>query len=319
MTVPTALLFLLSFFVAVAWAPALIRILRTYNVGKQIRLEGPQSHMVKAGTPTMGGWLIIITSLVIAAIFVRDAAVVAPIALAMLAFGLFGSVDDYANLRSKVGLGLKVRSKFLWHNAIALGVSLLLYPVLGYDTVIIPGLGAFHLGWWFVPFSTLVIFFTTSGVNEIDGLDGLAGGTTAVAFAAFTILALGLGNTALATVATIIVGAIAAFLWFNVHPARFFMGDTGSLALGAALAVVALMSGWVLLLPIIGFVFVIELVSVVAQVAYFRLSHGKRILKMSPLHHHLELSGWPEVQIVQRFWLVAVVTSALAIGLAQWL
>lgn len=319
MIVPAALLFLLSFFVALAWAPTLIGVLRSYNVGKQIRLDGPQSHMVKAGTPTMGGWLIIVTSLVIAAIFVREVAVLAPIALALLAFGLFGSIDDLANMRSRAGLGLKVRSKFMWHNVIALGVSLLLYPVLGYDTVIVPGLGAFHLGWWFVPLSTLVIFFTTSGVNEIDGLDGLAGGTTAVAFAAYAALALGLGQGSLATVAAIFVGTILAFLWFNVHPARVFMGDTGSLALGASLAVVALMSGWVLLLPIVGFVFVVELVSVVAQVVYFKVTHGKRILRMSPLHHHLELSGWPEVQVVQRFWLVAIVTSALAISLAQWL
>ncbi len=316
MVVSIALLFVLSFAVAVAWAPVLIRALRVYNVGKQIRLDGPQSHMVKAGTPTMAGWLVIVTALVMAAVFVRDVAVVGPIALALLAFGLYGAVDDYANLRSREGLGLRVRYKFLWHNAMALGISLLLYPVLGYDAVIVPGVGTFHIGWWFVPLSTVAIFGTTSGVNEIDGLDGLAGGTTLVAFVTYVILALSVGLEQVATVAAIIAGAIGAFLWFNVHPARFFMGDTGSLALGASLAVVALVSGWVLLLPIVGFVFVVELVSVVAQVLYFKLTKGRRILKMSPLHHHLELSGWAEVQVVQRFWLVAVITSALALGLA---
>lgn len=316
MVVSVTLLFVLSFVVAMAWAPMLIGFLRGYNVGKQIRLEGPQSHMVKAGTPTMAGWLIVVTALVIAAVFVRDWTVVGPVALALLAFGLYGTVDDYANLRSREGLGLKVRYKFLWHNAMALGISLLLYPVLGYDTVIVPGIGTFHLGWWFVPLATVAIFGTTSGVNEIDGLDGLAGGTTLIAFGTYVVLALGIGLSQIATVAAIIAGAVGAFLWFNVHPARCFMGDTGSLALGASLAVVALMSGWVLLLPVVGFVFVVELVSVVAQVLYFKLTKGKRILKMSPLHHHLELSGWPEVQVVQRFWLAAVITSALALGLA---
>lgn len=316
MILSIALSFLLSFGLGLVWAPALIGVLRGYNMGKQIRLEGPQSHMVKAGTPTMGGWLIILTSLVISAVFVRELAVIAPIGLALLAFGLFGTLDDYVNMRSRSGLGLKVRIKFLWHTAIALAISLVLYPVLGYDTVMVPGLGSFDIGWWMVPLSTLAIFAMTSGVNEIDGLDGLAGGTTGVAFIAYVALALGMGMSGLATAAAIIAGAIGAFLWFNVHPARFFMGDTGSLALGASLAVVAIMSGWILLLPIIGFVFVIELLSVVVQVFYFKATKGKRILKMSPLHHHLELSGWPEVQIVQRFWLMAVVSAALALSLA---
>ncbi|MGQ9675030.1 MAG: phospho-N-acetylmuramoyl-pentapeptide-transferase [Chloroflexota bacterium] len=318
MILSIALSFLLSFALGLAWAPALISVLRSYNMGKQIRLEGPQSHMVKAGTPTMGGWLMIVTSLVVGVVLVRDLAVMAPIALALLAFGLFGALDDYVNMRSRTGLGLRVRIKFLWHTAIALGISLVLYPVLGYDTVIVPGFGGLHIGWWMVPLSTLAIFAMTSGVNEIDGLDGLAGGTTGVAFIAYALLSLGAGMGGLATAAAIVAGTIGAFLWFNVHPARFFMGDTGSLALGASLAVVAIMSGWVLLLPVIGFVFVIELLSVVVQVFYFKATKGKRILKMSPLHHHLELSGWPEVQIVQRFWLIAVVTAALALSLAAF-
>jgi phospho-N-acetylmuramoyl-pentapeptide-transferase len=315
MFIPVALLFLLSFFVAVAWAPAFITFLRKLKVGKQIRVDGPQSHMVKAGTPTMGGWLIIATSIVISVIFVRDFAVVVPIVAALLAFGLFGTVDDYANLRSKTGLGLKVKPKFVLHTAIALGISLLIYPVYGFDAVIVPWLGTFHIGWWIVPLSTFVIFCTTSGVNEIDGLDGLAGGTTAVAFAAFGLLAIAAGNGPLATITAIIIGSILAFLWFNVHPARFFMGDTGSLALGASLAVVAIITGWVLLLPIIGFVFVLELVSVILQVGYFKYTKGKRLFKMSPFHHHLELSGWPETQVVQRFWFMAIITSVIALAI----
>ncbi len=306
----------ISFFVALAWAPWLVRKLRELKAGKQIRIDGPSTHMVKAGTPTLGGWLMVITTVVLSLIFLRDLAVALPLILAMLCFAVFGSIDDIANLRSREGLGLKVRYKFLWHTVIGLVIGLLAYMVAGAQSVVVPWVGTFALGWWFVPLAALTIFATTSGVNEIDGLDGLAGGTTVPAFGAYLAIALVKGDVQIAGFCAIVIGTILAFLWFNVHPASVFMGDAGSLALGAGLATVALLSGWVLLLPVIGFVFVVEVVSVMLQVAYFKATKGKRIFKMSPLHHHFELSGWPEVQVVQRFWLVAAVSAVVGVVIA---
>lgn len=191
-----------------------------------------------------------------------------------------------------------------------------IYAWSGRHTVDVPWLGTFDLGWWYVPLGMLVIFSCTSGVNEIDGLDGLAAGVTALAFAAYLVLAWRDGQGQLAALGAIIVGAMLAFLWFNSHPARVFMGDTGSLALGAALGAVALLSHWVILLPVIGLVLVIDLLSVVLQVAYFKATGGKRIFRMSPIHHHFELIGWSEVQVVQRFWIGAILAAALGVGLA---
>jgi len=306
----------LSFVLTVLWAPPYIARLRARKLGKQIRIDGPPTHVAKAGTPTMGGWLMIATSVVVALIFLRNWAVVVPVVLAMLAFGLFGAIDDYANLESREGLGLRVRYKFIWHPGIALGLALVLYRVFGYQTVALPLWGRLQLGWWFVPLAAFVIFATTSGVNEVDGLDGLAGGTTALAFAAYLAIAWWNGNMELAAICAILIGTIVGFLWFNVHPATVFMGDTGSLALGAALAVVALQSGAVLLLPVIGAIFVVELLSVILQVAYFKATGGRRIFRMSPLHHHFELGGWNEVKIVQRFWLAGVLAAAAGVALA---
>ncbi|MCL4458324.1 MAG: phospho-N-acetylmuramoyl-pentapeptide-transferase [Chloroflexi bacterium] len=304
-----------SFLLAIAWGPHLIALLRARKAGKQIRLDGPSTHITKAGTPTMGGWLIILTSAALSMTFIRHWEVALSV-LVMVTFGLIGSIDDYANLRSYEGLGLPVRYKFLWHMVIALVVSVVLYIIFGKQGVSLPGLGTLTLGWWYVPLAALAIFGTASGVNEIDGLDGLAGGTVAIAYSAYLIIALLQGQVALAALCASVIGATLGFLWFNVYPAQVFMGDAGSLALGAGLAMVSLLTGWVLLLPVIGILFVIELVSVIVQVAYFRATGGKRILRMSPIHHHLELSGWGEAQIVQRFWLLGAVAAAIGVGLA---
>ncbi|MBI2953129.1 MAG: phospho-N-acetylmuramoyl-pentapeptide-transferase [Chloroflexi bacterium] len=305
-----------SFIIALAWAPWFIGRLRQYKVGKQIRVDGPSSHAVKAGTPTMGGWIMVATTIGLTLLFLRDWKIALPLILSLLLFAVYGAVDDFANLRSQEGLGLRVRYKFLWHNAMALVIAAAMFFVSGTSAVAVPLLGQFEIGWWFIPLAMLTIFSTTSGVNEIDGLDGLAGGTTALAYAAFLVIAAINGQVQVAAFCAIVLGSILAFLWFNVHPARVFMGDTGSLALGAGLAAAALLTNWVLLLPVIGFVFVVELVSVIVQVAYFKATKGKRIFKMSPLHHHFELSGWPEVQIVQRFWIVAGLTAVIGIFLA---
>jgi phospho-N-acetylmuramoyl-pentapeptide-transferase len=306
---------LLSFAVAIAWAPALLANLRRLKMGKQIREEGPQSHMSKAGTPTMGGWLMVATAAVLALIFLRDwQQFVLPL-VAMLVFALFGSADDLANMRSRTGHGFQVRWKFLTHGVVALGFAFLLFLWVGLDHVWVPFVGWFSLGWLYVPLAALVIFSGAAAVNETDGLDGLAGGLSAIAFAVYGAIAAANGQYELAAFCALVVGATLAFLWFNVNPASVFMGDAGSLALGAGLSVVALLTGHALLLPLIGVVFVAETASVMIQVAYFKYTKGRRIFKMAPLHHHFELVGWTEVQTVQRFWLVGAIAGAMGLAL----
>jgi phospho-N-acetylmuramoyl-pentapeptide-transferase len=307
----------ITFGLTMLWAPTLIRALRRLNFGKQIRLDGPSSHQRKAGTPTMGGWLFIVTPAVTALAFASPrAAVVVPV-VAMLLFGTAGALDDFANLRSKEGLGFRVRYKFIWHGLMALALALWLFLSSDVRFQHLPGGATVNLGVWCVPLAALAIFCTAAGVNEVDGLDGLAGGTNLIAFGSYLVLALASGLAGPAALAAAVVGGLAGFLWHNVHPARVFMGDTGALALGAGLAVLALQTHWVFLLPVVGLVFVIDLLSVILQVGYFRLTHGKRLFRMSPIHHGLELSGWPESLVVQRFWLLGVLAGTVGVALAS--
>lgn len=306
---------LLGFVAAQAWAPALLWLLRRLRAGKQIRAEGPQSHLAKAGTPTMGGWLFVATTAVLALLLWGHDSQVRFAVGAMAVFALLGTLDDLANVRGRTGLGFRVRAKFLVHTAAGLALGWALYAAGGAPPLRLPAGGAIELGAWFVPFAGLVLFATTAAVNETDGLDGLAAGCAVFALLGFAGLALTGGQLALAALGTLAAGATLAFLWYNVHPARVFMGDAGALGLGALIAAVALASGWVLLLPVIGIVFVAETASVLAQVTYFRLTHGRRLLRMSPLHHHCELSGWPEVQTVQRFWIAGALGSLAGVTL----
>lgn len=305
----------LSFVVGLLWAPALIQALRRLKFGKQIRLEGPSSHQVKAGTPTLGGWLFILTPAVICLIVVPDRLAIAPPIVAMLLFGISGSLDDFANMKSQVGLGFQVRHKFLWHGLMALALAWWLYQTPALRIQRLPGGSAIDLGWIFIPFAMLAIFCCAAGINEVDGLDGLGGGTSLAAFASYLVLALAAGALGPAALAAAIVGSLLAFLWHNVNPAAVFMGDTGALALGAGLAVIALETRWSFLLPVIGFVFAAELASVVLQVGYFKLTHGRRLFKMSPIHHHFELVGWSEPRVVFRFWLAGFIAAAVGLAL----
>jgi phospho-N-acetylmuramoyl-pentapeptide-transferase len=307
----------LCFVVGLAWGPWLIRRLQQLNFGKQIRLEGQEHHMAKAGTPVMGGWIFIVTGLAAIVVLVRDPRVVVPMATALILYALFGALDDYANIRNKQGLGFQVKAQLFWQLVIAFATAAALYWVAGVQSLRVPGFGTVELGIWMLPFAVLVLLATTSGANVIDGLDGLAGGTIAIMFAAYMALAMRRGDAALAGACAAMVGAILAFLWFNVNPARVFMGGVGSLALGAGLATVALLSGDVLLLPVIGLLLVVELLSVILQVGYFKLSGGKRIFRRAPIHHHWELAGVPEVKIVFRFWLCAAVCAAVGLVLAD--
>ncbi len=312
-----ALLFLpavVAFAIVVLAGGPYIAWLRAHNLGKQIREELPESHQLKIGTPTIGGWLFILAIVAVSVAVLRDWRIyIAPLA-ALALFGLYGTLDDLNNLRSASGLGYRVRWKFPIHGAMALAIGALLYLLLGVDSFWAPLLGEFNLGIWFVPFAALVIFSTSAAVNEADGLDGLAGGLAAQAFAVYAVIAVLSGMNSVAVFCFIVVGSLLGYLWFNVKPASVYMGDTGSLALGACLGTVALLVQQPIILILVGLVFVAETVSVIMQVAYFKMTGGKRIFKMTPLHHHFELSGWSEVQTVQRFWLVGAVSGLLALG-----
>lgn len=237
---------------------------------------------------------------------------------AMLTFGMLGAVDDWQGLFGKrKGEGMRSRTKFFVQIILSLGLALILRYGLDAPEIFLPGIpGDISLGIWYVPIATIIIAGMSNAVNFTDGLDGLAGLISATAFAAYGGLALMQGQIFLARFCFIMVGALFGFLWFNVHPAELFMGDTGSLSLGASLAVVALMTGQWIILPLIAIIPVSELLSVIIQVSYFKITKGRRFFKMTPIHLHFELSGWSETQIVQRFWLIGLLSAMLGIGLA---
>jgi phospho-N-acetylmuramoyl-pentapeptide-transferase len=311
----------------VIWGGPFIQVLRNLKIGKQIRIEGPQRHFTKLGTPTMGGWLFVIPVLLITGLLnlvsivselnVLGRSVLLPLAV-MAAFALLGAVDDWMGVRGgRRGEGLRGRWKFLAQTVLALLAALALKYLLDAPDLFLPNVPEeIPIGVLYVPIATFVIVATTNAVNLTDGLDGLAGLISATAFAAYGAIALLQGQTFLVRFCFTIVGAVFAFLWFNAHPAELFMGDTGALSLGATLAVVALMTGHWALLPIIAIIPAAVTVSVILQVAYFRYTKGRRLFKMAPLHNHFELSGWSETQIVQRFWLVGLMAAGIGIALA---
>ncbi|MDD3825124.1 MAG: phospho-N-acetylmuramoyl-pentapeptide-transferase [Anaerolineae bacterium] len=339
-----------SFFLAVIWGPPLIRLLRKYRIGKQIRVELPTTHQTKLGTPTMGGLMIVVpVALITVALNLANflsgfeagkqilaffnfeegspligKSILLPL-LVMGAFGLLGGLDDLSEVRGWWGgEGLKARVMFPLQFILAILVAIGLYhpQFLGLHEVGVPGVRqVVDVGIWYVPIAALLIVFVANAVNLTDGLDGLAGSTAAVTFVAYGIIAFLQRQYPLLSFSFTMVGALFAFLWFNSHPAILFMGGMGSLALGATLAVVALMSFQWLLLPIIALIFVAEAGSVIIQVGWFKLSRrltgaGKRVFKMTPLHLHFELLGWSETHITQRFWIIGVLAAMLGIALA---
>jgi phospho-N-acetylmuramoyl-pentapeptide-transferase len=243
--------------------------------------------------------------------------VILPLAV-MLSYTVLGAVDDWEGIRGpRRGLGMRARTKLIIQIIFAVGIAYALRYILDVPQLFwFAGEGALDLGIWYMPIAVFLIVGMSNAVNFTDGLDGLAGLISATAFAAFGGIALLQGQIFLARFSFTIVGALFGFLWFNVHPANLIMGDTGSLALGATLAVVALMTGQWLLLPIIAIIPVSEAMSVVLQIGYFKLTKGKRLFKMAPFHHHFELIGWSETQVVQRFWLVGLLFAMLGIALA---
>jgi phospho-N-acetylmuramoyl-pentapeptide-transferase len=308
---------LVSFAIVVVLMPAFIRLLKRIGMGKRIRIEGPETHYAKEGTPAMGGLLIVLVVLGIAAALelitgdFLDGSTIAPIVT--LGFvGALGTVDDWLNART--GDGISATQKLLWQTVVAGAAAWQIQDTYQIDQLAVPFVGAVDIH----PFAIILIFAfaivaTSNAVNITDGLDGLAGGTLIFAFIGYMVIAFTFGQPNLAELCALIIGALLAFLWFNVHPAQIFMGDSGSLALGATLAVTAVITGQVLLLPLIGLIFVLETGSVILQVVSVKL-RGRRLFKMSPLHHHFELAGWDEEKITLRFWIVAALAALVGVA-----
>jgi phospho-N-acetylmuramoyl-pentapeptide-transferase len=312
----------------VIWGGPQLRILRHFKIGKIIRVEEPTHHAVKMGTPTLGGVMFILPVLLLTILLNAVAligftesgvgrSVLVPM-LVMVGFGILGAVDDWQGIRGKrKGEGMPARTKFLFQVILGVGTAWVLKFLLGVPDMFVPGIkGFFDLGWWYVPIAAFIIVSMSNAVNFTDGLDGLAGLIAATAFAGYAMIALNQHQVYLARYCFTLVGALFGFLWFNVHPAELIMGDTGSLALGSTLAVVALMTSQWVVLPIIAIIPLSEILSVVIQIGYFRYTKGKRFFKMAPVHLHFELLGWSETQVVQRFWLIGLLAAMVGVGLA---
>jgi phospho-N-acetylmuramoyl-pentapeptide-transferase len=347
-----------AFVVSVLSGQPLIHMIKRLRIGKQIRIDGPASHHVKMGTPTMGGLMFIATTvaLIVAMyLYSRIAARVNPnfagvvlvgrsLAIplfVMIGFAILGAIDDYMGVRgARRGEGMRGRTKAVIQLAIAILAALVMNvmpsfvlttngilftperPLFGISKVGVPGLATpVDLGMWWIPIAVFIIHGSANAVNFTDGLDGLAALISGIAFVAFGVIAYMQGQVFLTMLCMVLIGAMLGFLWFNVHPAQLFMGDLGSESLGATLGVVALMTGQWLLLPIIAIIPVAEVISVIVQVAYFkatkrRFGEGKRLFKMAPLHNHFVLLGWSEPQIVQRFFVIAILFGMIGVGLA---
>ncbi len=326
---------LTALFISLWVGPRMIRQLSHYQIGQHVRDDGPQSHLAKVGTPTMGGALILV-AIAVATLLWADLRnhYVWIVLLVTLAFGAIGWVDDYRKLVKKQSKGLSASEKYLWQTLAGFGAALALFwlakgPVA--TQLIVPFVknAVFDLGWLFVPLTYFVIVGSSNAVNLTDGLDGLAIMPTVMVAGALGVFAYASGNVVFSGylgipyvqgVGEVIVfcgaifGAGLGFLWFNAYPAQVFMGDVGALALGAALGVIAVVVRQELVLVIMGGVFVMETVSVILQVGSFKLT-GRRIFRMAPLHHHFELKGWPEPRVIVRFWIITVVL--VMIGLAS--
>jgi phospho-N-acetylmuramoyl-pentapeptide-transferase len=331
----------LAFIIALILTPIFVRMLHRYKLGKQLRVQAVDGgsasvflsyHQKKAGTPTMGGvliWVSIVLTVFLSRIFsyqgvvdhslLQRGQVYIPLGV-LLGFGIIGAIDDYFNI---CGLGKNRGINALPKMFLFLLVSIIpaywFFSVLGYDTINIPfgiqllGRDSLHLGWMYIPFFLFVVIGTTNAVNVTDGLDGLAGGLLIIDFSAFGVIAYVTELYVLAAFCGVTAGALAAFLWFNVPPALFYMGDTGALALGGTLAVIAFMINQVLVLPLIGFIFVIEMLSVIIQLTSKKLRGGKKVFRSAPIHHHFEALEWGESKVTMRFWIVGAFMAFLGV------
>ncbi len=326
----------LAFVFTILWTPLLTNFLYKYKLGKKIRNSGStpifsKLHAHKSGTPTMGGILIWGTVFVFITLFyylqllfpgsissslnfLSQKETLLPFG-ALMAAGLIGLFDDWLDVRAKGvfgGGGFKMRHRLMLYSLIALVGALWFYFKLDWTTIHLPFLGYFQISWWYIPVFIFVIVATSFSVNETDGLDGLAGGTLLIAFAAYGLISFAMARYDLAVFCAVIIGALLAFLWFNIPPARFYMGDTGSMSMGVTLGIIALLTNNVLLLPLIGFIFVLESLSVIIQILSRKI-RNKKVFLSAPIHHHFQAKGWPESKIVMRFWLISIVMAVVGL------
>jgi len=316
-----------TFLMAVIWGAPLIELMRRLRLGKNIRIDGPATHAAKMGTPAMGGilivaWTVLVSLVVNVVQFVQALeiaeSVVIPLGV-LVAYSILGGIDDYQGFRLRPGEGMRARVKLAVQLVIALIAAVLLYWQVNdrHGWVAVPTVPVLlDIGLLYIPAAVIVITGSANAVNLTDGLDGLAGLIAATAFVAYGIIAFLQDQQFLVVFSFIVIGATFGFLWYNAKPAQMFMGDVGAQALGAALGVLALMTNQWLIFPVIIAIPVATELSTTLQVLYFKATGGKRLFKMAPLHHHFELIGWSETQIVQRWWLIAMLTAMIGIALA---
>jgi phospho-N-acetylmuramoyl-pentapeptide-transferase len=324
----------ISFVIALAWTPALIHFLDKYRLGKQIRTKGApvfaKLHQKKEGTPTMGGILIWGTVLFLTLLFwglaqIGEGTILEKLNFltrketllplgALIASALVGLGDDLMGVFriGPNGGGLKVRHRLIIYTLIAAFGAWWFFWKLEWDLVHIPFVGDFNIGWWYILVFVFVLVATSFSVNETDGLDGLVGGILLIAFASYGVIAFSQGKMDLAAFCGVILGALVAFLWFNIYPACFFMGDTGAMSLGITLGIIAMLTNAFLLLPFIGFILVIESVSVIIQLTSRKI-RGKKVFLSTPIHHHFEAKGWPETRVTMRFWIIGGVMAVIGL------
>ncbi|MEX2054841.1 MAG: phospho-N-acetylmuramoyl-pentapeptide-transferase, partial [Candidatus Andersenbacteria bacterium] len=328
----------ITFAVAFGLTPLLTHFLYKYRFGKSVRNEGntpiySRLHASKAGTPVGGGIIVWGTVLILALLFLgldylfdstftealnflTRPQTLLPLG-ALVASAIVGLIDDYLNVRKigPQGGGLKMKQRLMLYTAVAAFGAWWFYFKLEWSSIHVPGVADYEIGWLYIPLFMLVIVATAFSVNEADGLDGLAGGILGFCFGAYTALSFAIGKIELAMLCAAIAGALLAFLWFNVYPARFFMGDTGAMSLGTTLGVIAMLTNTALVLPIIAFPLVLESASVIVQVLSKKFL-GRKIFLSAPLHHHFEALGWPETKVTMRFWIIAAVSAAAGLVLA---
>jgi phospho-N-acetylmuramoyl-pentapeptide-transferase len=326
----------LSFIVAIFATPILTHFLYKYKLGKKIRNEGTTPiytalHKGKEGTPTMGGVLIWATVALIAIGILALTKAFGPdkifsdynfltrkqtlLPLGILLFAAFiGIIDDLLGIFhfGRAGRGLRMRERIFVFTLIAVVGALWFYFKLDWDLIHVPFVGDFNIGWWYIPIFVFVIVATAFSTNQTDGLDGLAGGVLLTAFSSYAVISYSQGRMELAVFCGAIVGALLAFLWFNIHPARFFMGDTGSMSLGVTLGVIAMLTNSLFFLPFIGFILVVESLTTIIQILSKKIRH-KKVFLSAPIHHHFEAKGWPETKVTMRFWIISGVVAVIGL------
>ena len=306
---------MLSFAISVMLGPLVIPFLRRLKVGQTERTEGPESHLKKNGTPTMGGILFLVSVVVTSLLFVKEYPKIVPILFLTLGFGLIGFLDDYIKVVLKRSMGLRAWQKFALQIVVT---GVFLFYLQHYTDISlamkVPFMDGVYLdfGWANIPIFFFIVIGVVNGTNFTDGLDGLASSVTVLVATFFTVVAIGT-NSGIEPITCAVVGALLGFLLFNVHPASVFMGDTGSLALGGFVAATAYMMQMPIYIAIVGFIYLLEVVSVILQVSYFKMTGGKRIFKMAPIHHHFELCGWSETRVVAVFSIVTALLCLVAL------